>query len=101
MTGIALFTGASALCTFAPTLDWLVAARFIQGFGAACIMPLSVALLRFTVPHHRLGMAIGWSALTVALSSAAGPTIGALLLRSEAHTSELQSLMRSSYAVFR
>src|SRR3546814_5978574 len=80
MTGIALFTGASALCTFAPTLDWLVAARFIQGFGAACIMPLSVALLRFTVPHHRLGMAIGWNALTVALSSAAGPTIGALIL---------------------
>ncbi|MFC3676750.1 MFS transporter [Ferrovibrio xuzhouensis] len=80
MTGIALFTGASALCTFAPTLDWLVAARFIQGFGAACIMPLSVALLRFTVPHHRLGMAIGWNALAVALSSAAGPTIGALIL---------------------
>src|SRR3546814_2052026 len=104
MTGIALFTGASALCTFAPTLDWLVAARFIQGFGAACIMPLSVALLRFTVPHHRLGMAIGWNALTVALSSAAGPTIGALILsgasRSEEHTSELQSLMRISYAVF-
>src|SRR3546814_1621242 len=47
---------------------------------AACIMPLSVALLRFTVPHHRLGMAIGWNALTVALSSAAGPTIGALIL---------------------
>lgn len=80
MSGIALFTAASGLCAFAPSLDWLVAARFIQGFGAACIMPLAVALLRFTVPHHRLGMAIGWNALTVALSSAAGPTIGALIL---------------------
>jgi DHA2 family multidrug resistance protein-like MFS transporter len=80
LSGVALFTAASALCAFAPTLDWLVAARFLQGFGAACTMPLAVALLRFTVPHHRLGMAIGWNALTIALTSAAGPTIGALIL---------------------
>jgi DHA2 family multidrug resistance protein-like MFS transporter len=43
-------------------------------------MSLSLALLRFVVPHHRLGAAIGWNALAVALSSAAGPTIGATIL---------------------
>lgn len=43
-------------------------------------MALGVALLRFTVPRDRLGAAIGWNALTVALASAAGPGAGALIL---------------------
>lgn len=80
MAGVALFTFASALCAVAPTLAWLVAARFIQGLGAAAVMALGVALLRTVVPAHKLGVAIGWNALVVALTSAAGPTIGALIL---------------------
>ncbi|MCV2368397.1 MFS transporter [Roseateles oligotrophus] len=79
-SGVALFTVASALCAFAPSLPWLVAARFLQGLGAAAIMALGIALLRLTVPPHLLGAAIGWNALAVALSSAAGPTVGAMLL---------------------
>jgi DHA2 family multidrug resistance protein-like MFS transporter len=78
--GVALFTGASALCALSPSLPWLAAARFLQGLGGSAIMALGVALLRFVVPHHRLGAAIGWNALAVALSSAAGPTIGAAIL---------------------
>ncbi|PTL85005.1 MFS transporter [Vitiosangium sp. GDMCC 1.1324] len=78
--GVALFTAASALCALAPSLAWLVAARFLQGLGGAGVMALGVALLRFTVPHGQLGAAIGWNALTVALSSAAGPTVGAAIL---------------------
>ena len=78
--GAALFAVASRFCALAPTLPWLVAARFFQGLGGATIMALGVALLRFTVPHHRLGAAIGWNALAVALASAAGPTIGAAIL---------------------
>ena len=78
--GVALFTLASGLCAAAPTLSWLVAARFIQGLGAAAVMALGVALLRTVVPSHKLGAAIGWNALVVALTSAAGPTIGALVL---------------------
>jgi MFS transporter, DHA2 family, multidrug resistance protein len=80
--GVALFTVASALCALAPSLPWLVAARFLQGLGGAAIMALGIALLRLVVPQHQLGAAIGWNALAVALSSAAGPTIGAVLLSS-------------------
>jgi len=78
--GVAVFIGASGLCALSPSLPWLVAARFIQGLGGAAVMALGVALLRFVVPHPQLGAAIGWNALAVALSSAAGPTIGAAIL---------------------
>ena len=78
--GVALFTVASALCALAPTLPWLVAARCLQGLGAAAVMALGIALLRLVVPQRQLGAAIGWNALAVALSSAAGPTIGAVVL---------------------
>ena len=78
--GVALFTAASALCALSPSLPWLVAARFLQGLGAAAVMALGIALLRLVVPQRQLGAAIGWNALAVALSSAAGPTIGALIL---------------------
>jgi DHA2 family multidrug resistance protein-like MFS transporter len=78
--GVAVFTGASAMCAYSPSLPWLVAARFVQGLGGAAVMSLGVALLRSVVPRQQLGAAIGWNALAVALSSAAGPTIGALIL---------------------
>ena len=78
--GVAVFTFASGLCAAAPTLSCLVGARFIQGLGAAAVMALGVSLLRTVVPSHKLGIAIGWNALVVALISAAGPTIGAVLL---------------------
>jgi DHA2 family multidrug resistance protein-like MFS transporter len=78
--GVALFIGASVLCALSPSLQWLVAARFLQGLGGAAVMALGVALLRFVVPSQQLGAAIGWNALAVALSSAAGPTIGAAIL---------------------
>jgi DHA2 family multidrug resistance protein-like MFS transporter len=78
--GVALFTAASAVCALSPSLPWLATARFLQGLGGAAVMALAVALLRHVVPHRQLGAAIGWNALTVALTSAAAPTIGALIL---------------------
>jgi DHA2 family multidrug resistance protein-like MFS transporter len=80
VTGIALFAFASLLCAAAPTLPLLVAARFLQGLGGAAIMALGIALLRVALGAERLGSAIGWNALTVALCAAAGPTIGAVIL---------------------
>jgi DHA2 family multidrug resistance protein-like MFS transporter len=78
--GVVLFTAASALCSLSPSLPWLVAARFLQGLGGAAVMALGVALLRLAVPDRQLGAAIGWNALVIALSAAAGPTIGAMIL---------------------
>jgi DHA2 family multidrug resistance protein-like MFS transporter len=78
--GVAIFTAASVLSALSSTLTWLVTARFLQGLGGAGVMALGVAMLRVVVPHRQLGTAIGWNALVVALSTAAGPTVGAFIL---------------------
>jgi DHA2 family multidrug resistance protein-like MFS transporter len=78
--GLVLFSAASILCAFAGSLPLLVAARVVQGLGGAAIMSLGIALLRFALGRERLGAAIAWNALTVALCSAAGPVLGALIL---------------------
>lgn len=78
--GVLTFAIASAGCALSVSLPWLVAARFVQGLGGAAIMALGVALLRLTVARERLGAAIGWNALTVALASAAAPSLGAAVL---------------------
>ncbi len=78
--GVILFTVASGCCALSPSLPWLIAARFVQGLGGAAVMPLGAALLRFTYSRQRLGAVLGWNALVVALSAAAGPTIGAVIL---------------------
>ena len=78
--GVGLFTGASLLCALSPSLSWLVAARFLQGLGGAAVMALGVALLRVVVSKQRLGAAIGWNALAIALAAAAGPSLGAAIL---------------------
>jgi DHA2 family multidrug resistance protein-like MFS transporter len=78
--GVALFIAASLLCALSPSLPWLVAARFIQGLGGAAVMALGIALMRFTYPHRLIGAMIGWNAMVIALSAAAGPTIGAAIL---------------------
>lgn len=78
--GLVLFVAASIACTFAGSLTWLAAARFAQGFGAAAIMGINGALVRFTYPKARLGRGIGLNALVVAISAAAGPSIAAIVL---------------------
>ncbi len=78
--GVAIFVTSSVLCAISPSLPWLVTARFLQGLGGAAVMALGMALLRFSVAPSELGAAIGWNALTVALSSAAAPTLGALII---------------------
>ncbi len=78
--GVALFTAASLLCALSPSLTWLVAARFVQGVGGAAVLALGIGLIRYTYPHRLLGSIIGWNATVIALSAAAGPTIGAAIL---------------------
>lgn len=78
--GVTLFALAAVGCALAPSASWLVVGRLIQGLGGGAVMALGVALLRQTVGVARLGAAIGWNALTVALASAAAPSLGAVLL---------------------
>ncbi|WP_443749860.1 MFS transporter [Asticcacaulis solisilvae] len=78
--GVALFTLASAACTVAGSLPMLVCARFVQGFGGGAIMALATMTLRFAVPQRLLGTIIGINAMTIAISSAAGPGIAGAIL---------------------
>lgn len=80
VAGAALFAICAAGSSLALDFPSLVVFRVVQGIGAAAIMALGVALLRQTVAEKDFGRAIGWNAMTVALFSAAGPTIGASLL---------------------
>ena len=78
--GLALFTAASAVCALAPNFPTLTAARLVQGFGAAGIMSVNIALVRFIYPSSRLGQGVGNMAVVVAVASAASPTVAAAIL---------------------
>jgi MFS transporter, DHA2 family, multidrug resistance protein len=80
LAGLLLFTLASLFCALAHTLLLLTVARILQGFGAAGIMSVNAALVRYTYPRAMLGRGIGINALVVALSAAAGPTVAAAIL---------------------
>ncbi|WP_089173810.1 MFS transporter [Bosea sp. AS-1] len=80
LAGVALFTLASAACAFSGTLHMLVAARFVQGLGGGAVMALGVTNLRLSVPQRLLGTIIGINAMTIAISSAAGPGIAGAIL---------------------
>jgi DHA2 family methylenomycin A resistance protein-like MFS transporter len=79
-SGLVLFTVASLLCGVAPTIGLLIAARMLQGLGAALFMPSSLALLARAYPDARQrAQAIGfWSALT-AVAGGSGPLVGGIL----------------------
>ncbi|MET7692058.1 MFS transporter [Streptomyces sp. NPDC005483] len=79
LAGLTVFTGASAAAALAPGIDSLIAARAIQGVGAAIMMPLTLTLLTAAVPAARRGMAYGiWGAVN-GLAVASGPLIGGSL----------------------
>ena len=80
IAGIALFTIASALCGVAPTLWTLIAARAAQGFGAAIMLALAMALVSETVPKARTGSAMGLLGTMSAIGTFLGPSLGGLLI---------------------
>ena len=78
--GLAVVAGATVGCALAPTVGWLIAARVVQGLGAALLVPGSLALLRAFFPPEERGRAIGTWAGAAALTSAAGPLFGGFLV---------------------
>jgi DHA2 family multidrug resistance protein-like MFS transporter len=78
--GLALFTLASLACALSPTLAALTIARTVQGLGAAGIMSVNIALVRFIYPSARLGVGVANVAIVVAVCAAGGPTVAAAIL---------------------
>ncbi|WP_233521383.1 DHA2 family efflux MFS transporter permease subunit [Streptomyces triticagri] len=77
--GLAVFTAASAAAALAPGIDALIAARAVQGVGAAVMMPLALTLLTAAVPAERRGMALGIFSAVTGLAVASGPLVGGSL----------------------
>jgi EmrB/QacA subfamily drug resistance transporter len=81
MAGLSIFTGASAAAALAPTSATLVAARAVQGLGAAIVTPLTLTLLAAAFPAEKRGMAIGvWSGISGS-AVALGPVVGGAVVQ--------------------
>jgi EmrB/QacA subfamily drug resistance transporter len=76
VAGLALFSGASAACGLAPDVGWLIAARAVQGTGAALIMPLGLTLLSAAYAPERRAWALGIFSGITGLAVLAGPVVG-------------------------
>ncbi|MEV0254056.1 DHA2 family efflux MFS transporter permease subunit [Streptomyces sp. NPDC050732] len=78
--GLAVFTLASVVCGLVDTPGQMIAARAVQGLGAAVMMPQTLALISAVFPAERRGAAFGvWSAVA-GLATVAGPTVGGALV---------------------
>ncbi len=80
LVGLGLFSVASLLCGLAPNLWLLIAARALQGIGAAFLMTLAMALMRETTSKERMGRAMGLLGTVSALGTALGPSLGGVIL---------------------
>jgi len=74
--GLGVFAAGSAACALAPGVGGLIAARTVQGIGAAMVMPLALALLNAAIPPQRRGWAMGIFGSVTALAVVVGPVLG-------------------------
>ncbi|TGP15367.1 MFS transporter, partial [Mesorhizobium sp. M1D.F.Ca.ET.234.01.1.1] len=80
IAGLALFSTASLAAALAPSLALLIAARAVQGLGAAVMMALTIAFVGETVPKQRTGSAMGLLGTMSAIGTALGPSLGGVLI---------------------
>jgi EmrB/QacA subfamily drug resistance transporter len=79
--GLGLFSVASAACALSPDVGFLIAARAVQGVGAAFILPLALALLTAAFPAEKRGTAIGMFSAVTGIAVALGPIVGGVIVR--------------------
>jgi len=78
--GLALTGVTHLLCGLAPGWSWLLAARLLQGFGAALVMASAPALVTLTTPPDLRGQALGRVGLAASLGAVVGPLVGGVLV---------------------
>ncbi len=78
--GLVVFTIASLFCALSDSLPVLIVARVLQGFGAAGIMSVNSALIRFIYPRRWIGRGVGINATIGSIASAAGPSVASAVL---------------------
>jgi EmrB/QacA subfamily drug resistance transporter len=79
--GLGLFSAASAACAVSPDAGFLIAARALQGAGAAFILPLALAILTAAFPPEKRGTAIGLFSAVTGISVALGPIVGGAIVK--------------------
>jgi DHA2 family multidrug resistance protein-like MFS transporter len=80
LTGLALLASMALLSALAPSFGWVIAARAVQGLGAACVTCVNLSLIRHIVPPHKLGRAFGFNATVVALAATLGPSLAGAII---------------------
>lgn len=80
LLGVVIFAAASVACALSRTVQQLVAARAVQGVGAALLVPGSLALISATFPEQERGRAFGTWAGFSGVTSAIGPLLGGYLV---------------------
>jgi MFS family permease len=96
VAGLGVFTAASAACAVAPDVGSLIAARAVQGVGAALVTPLALALVSAAFPPERRGWALGIFSGAIGLAVLCGPVVGGAIRRGSPGNGSSGSTSRSA-----
>ncbi|HIW95240.1 MAG TPA: MFS transporter [Candidatus Corynebacterium gallistercoris] len=80
LAGMAVFTAASLACGLAPSIGWLIAARAVQGLGAALLVPQTMSVINRVFPREKRGSALGAWGAVAGIANIAGPLLGGLIM---------------------